>query len=66
MGDTSWLQNTLGDVLNKFGDYKLAELNQEKAPYVQGQTFPLSGQSGINPVWLLIGGAVLLVVMLKD
>jgi hypothetical protein len=66
MDDYSWLKNTLSDTLGYAAQLEMAKINKPEPQYVQGQPAMTSAISGINPVWLLVGAGVLLVVMLKD
>lgn len=75
-----WVQDVGGSILNKAADAKFVqpfeisklklEALGEEGYYTEGQrgtsTQPKSGLGGIPPTLLLLGGAVLLVVMLKD
>lgn len=73
---STWFQNVAGGVVGAAADakfrqpYEIQKLQLQQLGqlgyYAEGQ--PVTGQqSGINPAWLLIGGAVVLaVVLLKD
>jgi hypothetical protein len=76
---SSWVQGVSKDLIGAAADakwrqpYEIERLRLqalgENGYYEEGQPgtrTPSSGGGGINPTWLLIGGAVLLVVMLKD
>jgi hypothetical protein len=64
--DYSWLKDTLSNALSIGGSIELAKVNAENRTYQQGQPVVTAPAMGINPMYLLIGAAVLLVVMLKD
>lgn len=66
MDDYSWLKNTLSDALGYTAQLEMAKINKPDPQYVQGQPAMTGAMSGINPVWLLVGAGILLVVMLKD
>lgn len=74
---STWVQGVSGDLIGAAVDakyrqpYEIQKLQLEALGstgyYTEGQagTKP-AASGGINPTWLLVGGAVLLVFMLKD
>lgn len=70
MGDTTnWLSNVLSDAITTYGSVETAKANNAPYQYRYGQAgaYPSTiGGTGISPLVLLMGAAVVLVVMLKD
>lgn len=64
--DYSWLKDTLSNALSIGGSIELAKVKAANQTYQQGQPIFTNTSMGINPVYLLAGAALLLVVMLKD
>ncbi len=63
---SNWLKNTLSDVISTVGSIEMAKVNNQA--YVNGQpaTTQAATTGGINPVVLLLGAGVILVLLLKD
>jgi hypothetical protein len=69
MGDTTnWLSNVLSDAITTYGSVETAKANNQPSyRYGQPGIYPATiGTTGISPLVLLVGAAVVLVVMLKD
>jgi hypothetical protein len=70
-----WAQQVGGKIINSAADakftqpYELQKLQLEAlgstGVYTEGQP-QATANSGLNPTWLLIGGAVVVLLMLRD
>lgn len=68
MGETTnWLSNVLSDAITTYGSVETAKASNQQYRYGQPGYYPATvGTSGMSPMVLLVGAAVVLVVMLKD
>ncbi len=62
----NWLKDTLSDVISTVGSIEMAKVNNQA--YVNGRPAytQQAAVGGINPMVLLLGAGVILVLLLKD
>lgn len=67
---SEWIQNVGAGLIDKRYELERLKLEQrgpDGTPYIEGQPATRTAQpGGINPMFLLIGAAVLAVVLLRD